>query len=150
MEATNPLNNRALFGGGRYDNLTELFDDEPISAVGFAMGDSTMHNFLEVRGLLPTYMPPTKVYIAVTSPELAGEAQTFAGYLRGHGISTAIDFGDKKLGDQIKAATKHKIPYVIVVGPDELASGNFVVRDLAAGKDIPLAKEEIPGFFLNA
>lgn len=145
---TNPLNNRALFGGGRYDNLTHLFDDEPIPGVGFGMGDATVHNFLEVRGLLPTYIPPTKVYVAITSPELAGEAQMFAGYLRGHGINAAIDFGDKKLGDQIKTATKHKIPYLIVVGPDELASGNFVVRDLASGKETPLIKEELPGFLL--
>lgn len=147
---TNPLNNRAMFGGGRYDNLTAMFDDEPIPGVGFGMGDATVHNFLEVRGLLPDYIPPTRVYIAVTSPELAGEAQTFAGYLRGKGINAAIDFGDKKLGDQIKTATKHKIPYVIVVGPDELASGNFIVRDLAAGKDIPLKKEAIADFFLNS
>lgn len=146
---TNPLNNRALFGGGRYDNLTELFDDEPIPGVGFGMGDATIHNFLEVRGLLPTYIPQTKVYVAVTSPELAGEAQTLAGYLRQQGINTAVDFGDKKLGDQIKTATKHKIPYLLVVGPDELASGNFVVRDLAAAKDIPLAKEELSKFFLD-
>jgi histidyl-tRNA synthetase len=144
---TNPLNNRALFGGGRYDNLTQAFDDEPIAGVGFGMGDATIHNFLEVRGLLPEYVPPTRVYVALTSPELAGDAQTFAGYLRQHGVNAAIDFGDRKLGDQIKTATKHKIPYVIVVGPDELASNNFVVRDLAAGKDIPLTKEAIPGFF---
>jgi histidyl-tRNA synthetase len=147
---TNPLNNRALFGGGRYDNLTALFDDEPIPGVGFGMGDATIHNFLEVRGLLPAYIPPTKVYVAVTSPELAGEAQTFAGYLRGQGINAAIDFGDKKLGDQIKTATKHKIPYLIVLGPDELASGTFVVRDLAAGKDTKLNKEELANFFLTA
>ena len=146
---TNPLNNRALFGGGRYDNLTELFDDEPIPGVGFGMGDATIHNFLEVRGLLPTYIPTTKVYVAITSPELAGDAQTFAGYLRQAGVNVAIDFGDRKLGDQIKAATKHKIPYVIVVGPDELASGNFVVRDLAAGKDISLSKDALPKFFLD-
>jgi histidyl-tRNA synthetase len=146
---TNPLNNRALFGGGRYDNLTAQFDDEPIPGVGFGMGDATIHNFLEVRGLLPTYTPPTKVYVAVTSPELAGEAQTFAGYLRQHGINVAIDFGDKKLGDQIKTATKHSIPYLIVVGPDELASGTFVVRDLATSTDTPLSKEALASFFLN-
>ena len=48
---THPENNRALFGGGRYDNLTEMFDDEPITGVGFGMGDVTMRDFLEVRGL---------------------------------------------------------------------------------------------------
>src|SRR6185437_4055266 len=145
---TNPLNNRALFGGGRYDNLTQQFDDEPISGVGFGMGDATIHNFLEVRGLLPQYTPPTKAYLAITSPELALQAQTLAGELRQAGVNVAIDFGDKKLGDQIKTATKHKIPYVIVVGPDELTSGNFVVRDLASSKDTPLSRTELSNFFL--
>ena len=62
---TNAKNNRALFGGGRYDNLTQLFDDEPLPGVGFGMGDETMRDFLEVRGLMPAYVPPTKLYIAV-------------------------------------------------------------------------------------
>src|SRR6185437_12088364 len=57
---THPDNRRALFGGGRYDNLTELFDNDPITGVGFGMGDATIHDFLEVRGLLPSYIPPTK------------------------------------------------------------------------------------------
>jgi histidyl-tRNA synthetase len=146
---THPDNNRALFGGGRYDNLTGLFDDEPIAGVGFGMGDSTIHNFLEVRGLLPAYIPPTKVYIAVLSPELALQAQTLAGTLRQVGVNAAIDFGDKKLGDQIKTAAKHKIPYLIVVGPDEVASGEFVIKDLQSGKETPLKKEELAEFFLN-
>jgi histidyl-tRNA synthetase len=146
---TNPLNNRALFGGGRYDNLTELFDDEPIPGVGFGMGDATIHNFLEVRGLLPEYVPPTKVYIAILSPELALEAQTLAGSLREKGVNVAIDFGDKKVGDQIKTATKHKIPYLIVLGPDEIASGNFTIKDLESGKETPLPREELPNFFLS-
>ncbi len=146
---THPDNNRALFGGGRYDNLTELFDNEPITGVGFGMGDATIHNFLEVRGLLPSYIPPTKVYVAILSPELALEAQTLAGSLRQQGINVAIDFGDKKLGEQIKTATKHSIPYLIVVGPDEIASGTFVVRDLATGKDTPLPKQSLADFFLS-
>jgi histidyl-tRNA synthetase len=89
------------------------------------------------------------VYVAVSSPELALEAQTLAGTLREKGINVAIDFGDKKLGDQIKTATKHKIPYLIVVGPDELASGTFAVRDLATSKDTPLPKEKLANFFLS-
>jgi len=144
---THPDNNRALFGGGRYDNLTKLFDEEPITGVGFGMGDATIHNFLEVRGLLPTYLPPTKLYIAIPSPELALQAQTFAGELRKLGISVAIDFGDKKLGDQIKTATKHKIPYLLVLGPDEVSSGNFVIKDLASGKETALKKEQVADFF---
>ncbi len=49
----NSENPRALAGGGRYDNLLELFDVEPVPAVGFGMGDITMRDFLETHNLLP-------------------------------------------------------------------------------------------------
>lgn len=49
---TDPANPRALCGGGRYDNLLELFDSEPVPAVGFGWGDITMRDFLETHGLL--------------------------------------------------------------------------------------------------
>src|SRR6185312_2453533 len=146
---THPLNSRALFGGGRYDNLTELFDDEVVTAVGFGMGNETIHNFLEVRKLLPPYLPTTQLYIAVTSPEFAGAAQTLAGELRTGGVNLAIDFGDKKLGDQIKNAAKLRIPYLLVVGADELASGEFKLRDLTTGIETPFSKEALIGFFNN-
>ncbi|MDO8565122.1 MAG: ATP phosphoribosyltransferase regulatory subunit [bacterium] len=50
---TNPDNNRSIAGGGRYDNLLELFGVEPIPAVGFAMGDITLRDFLETHKLGP-------------------------------------------------------------------------------------------------
>lgn len=144
-----PQNNRALFGGGRYDNLTQLFDDEPLPGVGFAAGDATIHNFLEVRNMLPSYVPPTHAYIAIPSPELAPQAQMFAGELRGLGVNVAVDFGEKKLGDQIKAASKHGVSYLIVLGEDELSSGEFIVRDLASGKEKKLPRKELADYLLN-
>lgn len=50
---TDPANNRSLFGGGRYDNLLEMFGVEPLPTVGFGMGDVTMRDFLETHNLLP-------------------------------------------------------------------------------------------------
>ncbi len=144
---THPDNNRAIFGGGRYDNLTALFDDEPLPGVGFGMGDEAIRLFLEVRGLIPPYMPPTVVYFAITAPELALQAQTLAGALRRVGVNVAVDFGERKLGDQIKAAAKHKIPWLIVVGEDELASGVFKVKNLASGAEERVAEADLPNFF---
>lgn len=48
---TNPENRRALFGGGRYDNLLEMFGVEPLPTVGFGMGDVTIRDFLETHNL---------------------------------------------------------------------------------------------------
>ncbi len=144
---THPENNRALFGGGRYDNLTALFDDESISGVGFGMGDVTIRDFLAVRDLLPPYIPPTKVYLVVTDAELVPFALGIAHELRTGRVNTAVDFADRKLGDQIKAATKHKIPFVIVVGEDEQRSGEFKVRSLDTGKEVSLRRDELVGYF---
>ena len=144
---THPDNNRAIFGGGRYDNLTALFDDEPLPGVGFGMGYETIRLFMESRGLLPAYMPPTQVYCAVTDPSLALRAQALAGALRRGGVNVAVDFGERKLGDQIKAAAKNKIPWLIVVGEDELASGQFKVKNMESGGEENVAQDDLPGFF---
>ena len=146
---THPDNNRALLGGGRYDNLLALFDDEKVPGVGFGMGDVTITDFLEVRHMLQEYAPPTKVYIAVAAAKLAPEAMKLAGELRAQGVNAATDFGDKKLSKQIEAADKHKIPYLLVVGEDEVASGNFKVKDLATGEEKKLSRAELSQFFLN-
>lgn len=140
---TSGENNRSLFGGGRYDDLTKLFDSEPLPGVGFGMGDVTLYDFLATHKLLPAYVPPTDVYIAIPSPGLALAAQTFAGGLRSAGVAAAIDFGEKKLADQIKTAAKHRIPYLIVLGEDELAAGRVKLRDLATGEERELAQADI-------
>jgi len=144
---THKENSRALFGGGRYDNLTALFDDEPLPGVGFGMGDVTIRDFLTIRGLIPPYTPTTAVYLAVTAPELAARAGVLADYLRKAGVNVAVDFGERKLGDQIKAASKHKIPYLIVVGEDELASDVYNVKNLETGSAEPVPLDKLAGFF---
>lgn len=146
---THPENNRALFGGGRYDNLTSLFDDEATPGVGFGMGDITIENFLTVRNLLPTYLPPTKLYVAVTSPDVLAAATRLAQELRQQGIAVAMDFGEKKLADQIKTAVKHAIPYLVVVGDEEVASDVFTVRDLANGEEERYSRTELASVFVS-
>ena len=146
---THPDNNRAMFGGGRYDNLTQLFDDEPLPAVGCAMGDATIQDFLAARGLTPAYMPSTDAYMAVASPEVLSAAGALAAELRAQGVRVAVDFGDKKLGDQIKAAAKQRTPYLIVVGQDEIATGTFTVRNLSTGAEEQLSRTQLASFFLS-
>lgn len=146
---THKDNNRSLFGGGHYDNLTALFDDEQVPGVGFGMGDVTIHDFLSVRGLLPPYTPSTEVYIALANPLLLSDALALATTLRAQGVNVGVDFGDKKLADQIKAASKHTIPYILVVGDDELKTGVFAVRDLKTGEETKLPADELAAFFLK-
>jgi histidyl-tRNA synthetase len=107
---TNPENPRSLFGGGRYDRLLELFGDEKVPAVGFGMGDVIIRDFLETHGLLPAPASSAALFVCLLSPEFLPAAETLARTMRGRGVSTAVYYGDKKVGDQIKIADKKTYP----------------------------------------
>ncbi len=140
---TNRENPRSILGGGRYDNLTALFGDSPLAAVGFGWGDVTMQNFLETHNLLPEYTPCTRLAILPTSLELSPQIGEMATALRMNGVSVAIDWSEKKIGDMIKNADKLKIPYVIVVGEDEIKSGQYKVKNLKTGEEKEVSLEKI-------
>lgn len=133
---TNPENNRSILGGGRYDNLTELFGGEAIAAVGFGAGDVTIRDFLETHGLLPEYRSSAQIYIAVMSEEQFAVAKQLADELREAGLSIAVDWSGRKIGDQIKTANKRKIQYIIVVGEDEAKSETYKLKDMETGEEI--------------
>jgi histidyl-tRNA synthetase len=132
---TNPENRRALFGGGRYDNLTSLFGGDKVPAVGFGMGDVTMRDFLETHNLLPSEKAPADYYICVVSEAEAPFAMKIADQLRGKSLRVAVDFTYKKLGDQIKNADKRGIAEVIVIGEDEAKTGKYKIKNLKTGKE---------------
>ncbi|MEI6480307.1 MAG: histidine--tRNA ligase [bacterium] len=132
---TSPENNRALFGGGRYDELLSLFGNEKVTAIGFGMGDVTARDFLETRGLLPKYQSSAKLYIAPFSKEYIKKSDEVANYLREKGINISVDYTGKKVGDQIKKADKDKIPFVVVIGEDEAKNDTFKVKNLFTGEE---------------
>ncbi len=140
---TDPVNPRAILGGGRYDNLTALFGDSDLPAVGFGCGDVRLKDFLETHGLLPEYRPNTRMAIALTDLAFTREAVELAKFLRNQGISVSIDWTGKKVGDQIKNADKNKVPFVLVYGEDEVKSESYKVKNLKTGEEKSLSKEEI-------
>jgi len=85
MYDTNPKNSRALFGGGRYDDLVGIFGVEKVSGIGFGWGDVTTRDFLETYNLLPEYYPPIKLYICHLEGFIE-EANKLADYIRGQGV----------------------------------------------------------------
>ena len=125
-------NNRTMLGGGRYDNLTSMFSDEPISGIGFGMGDVTMRDFLETHKLLPTNIRTTapKIMVIPTDKELNLDAQKVATQIRRHGIRVATDIGSKKIGKKIVDAIDKGINYTLVVGSNERDSKLYTLKNL--------------------
>lgn len=129
-----PVNNRSLFGGGRYGDLVGLFSNQRIPGIGFGMGDVTLFDFLQTHGLLPEPRSEVDVAVIPTADELGEAAREVAGSLRAAGIRTSTPLDLRKLGREIGRADKAGAAAVVIVGPDDWASGSVVVRDLASGE----------------
>jgi histidyl-tRNA synthetase len=100
---------------------------------------------LETHSLLPAEISQstTDLSIALVSEDVRDDAEILASELRAKGVNVVVDISGKKLGDQIKKADKDAIPYVLIVGPDEIASETFTVKDLSRGDEIKVAREAI-------
>jgi histidyl-tRNA synthetase len=137
-----PDNNRALFGGGRYDGLVGLFGAEPISAVGMAPGLTMTELFLKSHGLLPELPSATEVYVVVLGDTQAG-ATKLAAELRAEGVNTELDITGRKLDKQLKTAIKKGIPYILFVGEEELSKEVYTLKDTASTEEQKLSMERV-------
>ncbi len=140
---TSPENSRSIFGGGRYNDLLDIFGDKKVSAVGFGVGDVTTKDFLESRSLLPKYRSTTAVYICSLSKEYISKTTEVANLLREKGVNVSVDLSGKKVGDQIKIANKQSIPYVMCIGEDEVKTEMYPLKNLESGEEKKLKVEEI-------
>ena len=140
---TNEANRRSIFGGGRYDNLLSLFSDESLPAVGFAVGDVTLHDFLETHKLLPKYAPATELMICIVDATALPHAMKLAQDLRQEDVAVAVNLSGKKIGDQIKQADKLAIPFVIAIGENERNLGRYTIKNLNTGHEIALSADRI-------
>jgi histidyl-tRNA synthetase len=134
---------RAICGGGRYDRLLELVGGEPLPAVGFGMGDVVLGELLAERGLLPVYARALDYFVVAVSAEQRTEALRIAHALRDKGYSVAYSFKDLGVAKQLKAADREGAREVLIVGPDELARGCVVAKDMGSGSEREIALAEL-------
>lgn len=137
-----PDNNRAMFGGGRYDGLVGLFGGENVPTVGFAPGATMMEVFLRSHELLPELPSTTDLYMIVF-PGAERGAQKLARQLREEGLKVAVDITGRKLDKQIKAAVKMHIPYMLFVGEKELADEVYRLKNVKQEKEQTLSLERV-------
>lgn len=137
-----PENNRALYGGGRYDGLVGLFGAEPISAVGMAPGYTMTELFLRSHNLLPDLKSLTDIYMVVFEGAEAG-AQKLASRLREESINVEVDVTNRKVDKQLKTAVKKRIPYIVFIGEDELKSEVYPTKNVESSKEEKLSFERI-------
>lgn len=133
----NPENNRAMFGGGRYNGLAEIFGTQNFPAVGFAPGDETTRLFLESWGLLGKIKASQeeKYYLPLLKAELAAETNRLAKKLRSQGLNILSGFEEQKVGKALDFANKKGIDKVVIFGEDEEKKGVYKIKDMKSGEE---------------
>lgn len=143
MFDTSPENRRAMFGGGRYDNLVGLFGKEKLSGVGFGMGDVTLRDFLDTHGLLPKMHASVDVFVSLPKEEYRAQAEKIARDLRAASLKTMTPLEVAGFGVQLKQATKHAARFAVLFGDAEFASGKVLVKDLEKGSQSEVSFAEV-------
>jgi histidyl-tRNA synthetase len=135
---------RAVFGGGRYDNLVADVGGDQITGVGFAMGDVIIELLLDRAGKRPDFpASPSQVLITLFDDELYAPTLAFAGRLRRAGVNAEQVLEPARLGKQIRFADRKGIPYVAILGPEELAAGKVMVKNLSTGEQQAYSEAEV-------
>src|SRR5205809_1328696 len=133
---------RAVCGGGRYDGLLKALGGVDLPALGFGMGDVVLGELLKERR--PADQASTKLdafLIAVSGDDVAPLLE-LAHQLRDRGVAVEYGLRPAAIRKQLELAAARGAPRAIIVGPDERAAGEVVVRDLKAGTEerVPIAK----------
>ncbi len=135
---------RAIFGGGRYDNLVGDMGGEPVGGVGFAVGDLVITLILEQYGRLPAFgSTPAPVYFTLFDDSLLDQSLTLANELRRAGIKVTSQQQADKLGKQFKYADRIGARFAVILGPDEIAQGTAAVKNFATGEQETVSQDAL-------
>jgi len=125
----------SIGGGGRYDDLTGIFGMPDLSGVGISFGLDRIYLVMEELGLFPNAVDRSLEILCVNFGEKeAIAAMKLVKLFRGKGVSADLYPSAAKLQKQFKYADSRNVPFVVLIGEEELSTGQFVVKDMASGK----------------
>ncbi|GEJ57189.1 histidine--tRNA ligase [Anaeromyxobacter diazotrophicus] len=132
----------AVAGGGRYDGLVETLGGQPTPGIGYALGQERLALILEAIGRpIPEARP--QVFFVAADEAGAREAPVWAARLRKAGVPCELDPRGGKLARQFKQAERVRARYAVVLGGNEVASGQAKLKDLDTREETPVALAEL-------
>jgi histidyl-tRNA synthetase len=131
---------RAICGGGRYDNLLSALGGVDLPSVGFGMGDVVLSELLRDRGLVPTDISSIDVFLAFITKDDLPHVLSLARRLRDAGLRTEYALSPQTVGKQLNLGNARNARLAVVIGPDERARGELVVKDLGSGTQETVAE----------
>ena len=134
----------SICGGGRYDNLTGIFGMPDVSGVGISFGADRIYDVMVGLDLFPADVTCLTKVLFVNLGEAEGLASLrCAKALRDNGIATEVYPDSAKMKKQMEYANRRQIPYVVIIGSNELSEGKATVKNMTTGEQNLVAFEEI-------
>ena len=134
----------SICGGGRYDDLTGIFGLPGMSGVGISFGADRIYDVMNESNLFPeTILAATRVLFVNFGPEEEKHCLKLLASLRSAGIPSEIYPDAAKLKKQMEYANRKNIPFVILIGKDEIVTGKITVKDMQSGEQKPYLLEEL-------
>lgn len=128
----------SVCSGGRYENLAENYTEKKLPGVGMSIGLTRLfYKFNELNIIKAEKKSISEVMIIPISDDLS-EALKLTTDLRNLGINTEIYLNDKKIKAKMKYANKLEVPYVVVIGEEEIESKEISLKNMATGEEIKL------------
>ena len=134
---------RALFGGGRYDELVGVFGDRDVPAVGFAFGYSTTVELLKKEDRWPLKEIETDVYVLTVSDSVRDIGLEYARELREKGLKVETDLSSRGFGSQLSYADEMNTKRVLIVGERDLENDEVTMKHMDTGEEETLEKENV-------
>lgn len=133
----------SVCSGGRYENLAEYYTDKKLPGVGVSIGLTRLFYKLNELNLIKADKKSISDVLIIPMVEDLKVPISIATKLRNNGIKTEIFLNNKKLKAKFKYADKLEIPYVIVIGEDEIAKNKFKLKDMKIGEEKEINIEDI-------
>ena len=133
----------SVCSGGRYDNLAEYYTDKKLPGVGISIGLTRLFYVLQEQGLLSEEVvsSPADALVIPMSEDL-GPAVSAATALRAGGVRTQLYVEKKKFKAKMNYADKLSVPFVVLLGEDEIQEGLVSVKDMTTGEQVKLSAAE--------
>jgi histidyl-tRNA synthetase len=149
----NPENRRALCGGGAYDNLLQIFNEDPLPGVGVGMGDVTLTDFLLGHKFIPEIIqPPFDLLVAYMNQTAQLKALEWTDHCRKLNLNVELLLGEARPKKAFSYAEKKGHKGVLLIGENELDQTELVIKNLKlrTEKKFTLKSlDELKGFLCN-
>lgn len=137
----------SIGGGGRYDDLTGLFEVPNIPGVGISFGVDRIYDVMDELGLFPdTVQTGTKVLFFNLGIEESKKAYELLQQLRSKGVAAELYHEQSKFDKQFKYADKKAIPFAVMIGSKELEEGKCNIKNLQSGEQQTISFTELLNF----